>query len=392
MAGKKYLASCALFFLLINTHAQVLPSDCLCSSNMLSVYKNDAYRLTYKRIFELNSTYRDTVKIPADITDSIFKRLALVYNIPASPLRDSVFTVFGNTFTNYQYAIGEDSTHIHGNIPSLRSFDVSVQETEPWAANWLAGNITNTVNSQVNQLMITYGLTAQLAISIPLNGHWIFRIRAVVNYNTSALKNLFNTVSGVVNTSHVYPVGDGCTIDYTRSGNTSFLTYRFKCGDCPAGCLYQRNWYFKITDGDCAAEYTGTNSILALPPFEPLDCTIHIPPGGQGAPPTGTLPCTVLPFSIFALRDYPVATRLPNSAFRLSPNPAHDKLTIFFPQNIKKQKQVRVMDVHGRVIQELQKNDHAKLLTLNTIHLLPGVYYITISTDRGMNSLVFTKF
>lgn len=392
MTGKKYLSVIVFVFAITNTKAQTLPSDCLCTDQLIKVYRNDAFRLAWKRVFEIGSTYRDSVNIPLVTADSILKSMTLVHNIPASPLRDSVVSVFGSSFTMHNYPIGEDSTHIHGLIPRLKYFEVTVQQTAPWVADWLAGNFTATSNTQVNQLMSAYRLTAQLVISVPLGGNWVFGVRSTVNYNTTALKNLFSPIPGVSDARVTYPVGSGCTINYSRSANQTLLSYRMECGDCPAGCLHHRTWYFTITDGACAAEYNGTNNTMPPPPFSPFDCNIQIPPGGLGTPPTGYIPCSAAPQLITALPNTPPGmARLLNSDFRLSPNPVPSHLTITFPAGIKKQKEIRVTDLQGRVLQTVIHNNNDRNINLDITRLRPGMYYITVSTYSSFNCLVFSK-
>jgi hypothetical protein len=394
MPGKKFGLAICLLFLLNICSAQVLPSDCLCTDQLQNIYRNNAYRLAYKRIFEQGSTYRDSVKIPVAVADSIFARMALVYNIPASPLRDSVLAVFGNSFTNHYYAFGEDSTHVHGGIPSLKSFEVTGQQSAPWVADWLAGNYTNTSNALVNQLMSTYNLTAQPLYSIPLNGTRSFKLKSGANYNTTALMNLFLPAAGVVSVNNAYPIGDGCMIDYSRVGNESFLFYRLRCGDCPAGCTQQAGWRFKIADGACAAELLSSISFPPSPPFGgglPADCKPQIPPGGFGAPPAGYIPCSLAAQTIATLREPAQTGRLQNKEFRLFPNPAQTQVSLVFPATIKKEKQIRLMDAQGRLILQLTRNDRNRTITLPVAHLKPGLYYLVVSTHIGYNSLVFLK-
>lgn len=391
MTGKKYLSVIVFFLAATTAQPQTLPSDCLCTDQLVKIYRNDAYRIAWKRIFDLGSTYRDSVRIPMDITDSILKNMVLVHNIPASPLRDSVISVFGSRFTGHNYPFGEDSTHIHGQIPRLKYFEVSVQQTAPWVASWLAGNFTATSNAQINQLMSAYNLTAQLVVSVPVSGNWIFGVRSTVNYNTLALKSLFEIIPGVSWANVTVPMGSGCTINYSRSGSKTFLDYRLECGDCPAICLHHRTWYFTIVDSICAAEFIGTNNTIPPAPFSPIDCAVQVPLGGLGAPPAGYIPCSVDDQLITSLPNRPETRRFRSSDFRLAPNPAQNQLTIYFPQAIKKQKQIRITNVQGRLLQEYHINDNNNRFSVGTANLAPGVYYLTVSTYAGTNTILFCK-
>lgn len=391
---KYLLPICLFWFGLSSLHSQTVSSDCLCTQQLVQVYKNDAYRLAYKRIHDLGFPAKDSVIIPLPVVDSILKNLALINNIPPSSLRDTLMEIFGTTdFFSYYYTLGEDSSHVHGFIPSLRKTTVVVAQGTPFAADWIAGNYTATADPQINTLMTQYGLTAQLNFSI--SGTHNFTVRSARNLNTQALANHFKAVAGV-NSGSTMPVslyGDGCRILYSRSGSVTNLSYEFRCGDCPAGCTGMRKWDFSIADNSCNVQYLGTSSSNASvnPPFN-MACEITIPPGGYGSPAPGNTQCTAGNFIIASLAASPTRSpRIKNHDFTLHPNPAGAELHIRLPQNLDRRKTIRITDSNGKPVLTTMHNERVNRLELDIRHLPPGAYSLTIETPYSFNTLRFVK-
>jgi Secretion system C-terminal sorting domain len=358
------------------------------------MYRNDAYRLAYKRIVDLNLTYKDSINIPLPMVDSVLKAMAMVHNMPASSLRDTLVDIFNGTNpAEYYYANQEDAVHVHGGIPSLKKIIVSVAVGTPFANDWISGNYTSTADAQINTIMSTYGLTAQLTGTF--SGRHLFWVKAVKNYNPVALKNLFPGITGVYAPgTSVFPLaGDGCMIDYSRTATETVLSYRFACGDCPAGCTGFRRWNFRIPDTGCGLEYLGTSSSATdvIPPYN-FSCEILIPVGGYGTAPTGNQHCTAGAFIIAALP--PGGTngpRIYNYDFTLSPNPASTTLKLDLPRNLDKQKTITVSDLSGKRLKLISHNERTRSLLLDISPLMPGAYTLTIQTPYSLNTLRFIK-
>lgn len=387
---KKLLLISSFIFSFHFSFTQTFNSDCLCNTDIINIYRNDVYRLAYKRIIDLNSTYKDSVIIPALFADSILKKLALVYNMPVSPVRDSVISVFGNFDNAYYYVGGEDSTHVNGGIPSLKKFQMAVDQNAPWAAQWIAGNYTNTSNAQINALMSQYHLTASLQYTIP--GTHIFWVLSKRNYNMLALKSRFEPIPYVENTYLAGAgYGDGAMINYGRNNNKTTLDYYFKCGDCPSGCTEAIKWSFEIPDATCVVEYKGDSGyVTPPPPFNDPSCEIFIPLGGYPAAQTNQQ-CTVQPFVQLKLGEQTEVRRIHNHEFGLFPNPALNKLAVSLPKGLAKEKLVAIYDITGRKVLEITNNQKTLILSVNTQSLAGGTYFLTISTYASYNTLKFTK-
>lgn len=47
-----------------------------------------------------------------------------------------------------------------------------------------------------------------------------------------------------------YIVGDGPDVDALRDGNTWYVVFRDAWGDCPAGCIHEKLFFFTVTDDE----------------------------------------------------------------------------------------------------------------------------------------------
>jgi hypothetical protein len=376
--------------------SQTLPSDCLCTDPLIRIYQNDALRMAYRRVFEVGNPYKDSIKIHKPTADTMMQQLALVYNMPASALRDSLVWIFGRPPSLSQYTCyytGYDSSHVHGFIPNLMRFEVVGQASAPWVADWLAGNFTTSSNTQLNQLMSTYNLTAQPTYSIPLNGTRSFTLKSAVYYNTEALRKRFDLLDGVVSTNQVFPIGDGCDIQYRRENNVTYMDYLHKCSDCFAGCIVIRTFRFKIPDNTCTVEYLGSYLSGFIGVFgTAYDCLVQPPPGGMGGHTTGYLPCTTNELLV-SLRE-PAINRnnMRNSDFSLGPIPARHTITLNLPEGMKKEKKIQVTDARGSVVLQFTENSSLRKLDFDVAALRPGIYYLIITTYASSNTLKFVKY
>lgn len=73
------------------------------------------------------------------------------------------------------------------------------------------------------------------------------------------------------------------------------------------------------------------------------------------------------------------------TAFKAFPNPATDKFSITYPTSAEQKLEVRIFDIHGRVVVD-QKLDQSGLLNVSTEGFNAGVYIVNILSE---NTLVF---
>ena len=97
----KTLIYVLLFSITYKATAQLPPigttwaSNCAATQTMQAIYKNDVLKLSMDRVFKTNSSFKDSLFLPAIITDSIANSLYAIYNLPLSSLKDTIMNLFG---------------------------------------------------------------------------------------------------------------------------------------------------------------------------------------------------------------------------------------------------------------------------------------------------------
>ena len=236
MKHKLYTVLAIFSTLAIKT--QTVQSSCSAPDSIIQYYKEDADRITVKRFYQLNYTYKDSIKIPTSYSDTILRALVAVYNATALPARNAVISTYNiHTFYN----------------PSLKNINVFADSTMPWMQQLKQNNIP-TGNSQIDNLLANYSLTVQNYF----NWFGIFSYHQVTfvspkNLNLGPLVNTFTTIPNVAYAELPSVMGDGSTITATVTPNYVDLTYKLAWGDCPAGCIYSHFWVFRVYY-DCKVE------------------------------------------------------------------------------------------------------------------------------------------
>jgi hypothetical protein len=215
------------------------PSSCTTSDSSTITYFTDAQRLTLTKIKRQNLTYKDSVEIPINHIDTVFRALIAVYNATVLPARDTVISMLQiHTFPD----------------PAMNRFVVAADSTLSWMQQLKAGNIP-TGNAEIDDLISTYNLTNYTYSNSSNLYAWhelVFLTND--NYNLFALTDLFGALPQVQFAELDYYVGDGGTIRDSIYSDHVELTYNYAWGDCMAGCMYQRYWKFKVYF-DCSVEY-----------------------------------------------------------------------------------------------------------------------------------------
>lgn len=78
----------------LTTYGQIVPSSCSAPDSILSKYNDDADRLALRKIYRNNLTYKDSINIPQEHSDTVLNALIAVYNATTLPARDTVVNMF----------------------------------------------------------------------------------------------------------------------------------------------------------------------------------------------------------------------------------------------------------------------------------------------------------
>jgi translation elongation factor EF-1beta len=221
-------------------------SSCNAPDSIVKKYKDDADRLAVRRVFYVNSTFKDSIEINKPISKKYQNALLAVYNATTLPARDTVVNAF--------------KIHAYCN-PGMNYIVIQADTNTIWVKNLIHNNVP-TGQPQFDYLLSKYYLHK-------INYFGYSAIQNIVmktdtNYNTDALSQKFGLISGV--TSYA----DDCfsdVRDITDSINSNFtlLTYKYGWGDCPSGCGSHRYWQFKIFN-NCSVEYLGSYGDPITPP------------------------------------------------------------------------------------------------------------------------------
>ncbi len=280
----KLIFTLFLFCGMVYSKGQIYTSSCVPTPQMMQLYKNDAYKYAVLRLVKTNSNYKDSIEIPPIYRDSIAKVFYAIHNMAPSLVKDTIMNLFGFTnFTSYQYEA--DSLHYQvaspatynnsQNVSNLsgKSVQMYVSNTIPWASQWAAGNYNNTSEPRVNQLVNQYQLSVATGVSLP--NTYYFKVTASSAINVLGLAKQFNDIltSTTTCTPYIY-IGDGNAIELTYEPDGIKVTYSNRCGDCPAGCTYGRQWMFKVFYTSCSVQYLGSiSNEPGFPPNAPSTCT-----------------------------------------------------------------------------------------------------------------------
>ena len=238
--------------------AQIVPSSCTYDQAFSAVYGEGTWNSAYAYLNASDSIgFAMHAEIPVSLHDTIMACIAAVYNTNL-PARDTVV----NQLQITQF------------MPlDLRRFELKFDTSHAWTNQLLAGNITNTGNSFVDDLANQYGMVVEYAEYMPAwvtTHNAIARIRTATPINTAFMARTMLMQSGVLFANAVAPSGDGSQIVYEPMPGYNQITFRYGWEDCPAGCIYQRDWLFRVYP-DCSVEYvasygsllTGTKDLVA---------------------------------------------------------------------------------------------------------------------------------
>lgn len=218
--------------------SQLTSSSCTAPDSVVSLYQQDADRLTIKWIYENELPAQNEVEIPEELSNTFLDALIAVYNATDLAARDSVIEMF----------------NIHTwHTPTVDILELNADGDLAWM-NDLQNGIFPTGNSEVNSLLETYELEVlEYYDYVTLENHTVMFYSAD-NYNIEALGELFEEIEGVVSAGGTWFAGDGGDIQAMINEDHVELIYEHAWGDCPAGCIYSHFWKFRVYD-DCSVEF-----------------------------------------------------------------------------------------------------------------------------------------
>lgn len=320
------------------SNAQDIASKCTGPDAVKSLYFTDAQGLALKRILELNSVYKDSVAIHPTSTDSIMRALMAVYNATSLPERDTVVNLYRIHCYPYQ---------------ALNSSAILADKTLPWVID-MKNDIFPTSNAAVNTLMTKYRLHKSYYTEW---GDALIFFKSDSNLNRVALVQEWSAITPVRTEPYLNSVaGDGSMI-YVDTVTPTYtqLRYEYRCGDCPAGCIYRRAWQFKVWK-DCSVTYIGSyGDDLSASGCEPLP-----------SDPTEIIPIAVKDISVY-------------------PNPFSDIITI---SDLTGKTKYSLVNTLGVVLSsgEIDKDSDISLKGIAS-----GIYWLNLVSSEQVKTLKMIK-
>lgn len=244
--------------------AQIVPSSCNADQSIIDQYQQDAAHLAHDRVYSTQSTYMDSIELPHTVVDTFLNALIAVYNATSIPARDSVVVT---------YNIHEFSHTL------LNGFEVHGDSNTQWMQN-IENGISPTGNAALDQLVSLYNFS--LTYYSGYSGLFVYHtavFQSVGHYNINPILSAIQQEPGVVGANQLGVFGDGNSIEASVHNNYVDLTYVYAWGDCPAGCISEHRWNFRVYN-DCGVEYLGSSGdpIPSLGIQDPSDSPVKLYP------------------------------------------------------------------------------------------------------------------
>ncbi len=310
-----------------------LQSNCNVPNVLRSNYDSDVKHLALKRVYDLGTTYKDSIKIPVKFQDTIWNGLAAIFNLTSLKERDSVFDNYciHNQFSDYIYT--DVYVHLDANYS--------------WTQNWKTLNTTTGVLA-LDKLISNYGFTVSYYSSTIK--YAILTTKQAIN--AKPFCDSLQTFGGVL---FVEPkptmYGAGDEIIYSKVGNDQFYDFVVGYGDCQAGCIANHTFKFKVNK--CSVDYLGvfdkTSPSYSIP--DPINCEI-----------TSSVKITkIIPEQI-----------------KIYPNPAKNSIFIESIKNCK----MEVFDLQGQLVMSIILSQNTSKVDITG--LSKGVYFIKVTADEDV--------
>ena len=210
--------------------------NCNAPDAVRAFYHRDAQQLAV-RLMQQNVQYQDSVEIPDFLYNRSMRLLLAVYNAVQLHERDTVVECLAiHTFPQV----------------NMNGITVAVNSNETWVQNYIGG-VFPTGNADFDGLITHYNLSNAGSFSI---GNTIYlSLFSQEGLNMPALVTFFQGIAGVQFAEVDTVIGDGNDINVQETLiEDTEITYTAAWGDCPSGCIYSRNWKFRVKL-DCGVQF-----------------------------------------------------------------------------------------------------------------------------------------
>lgn len=327
-----------ILFLLVSgsyaAEAQTVASSCLAPDSVVRCYRNDADRLAIRRVNARRSTYRDSVRINAELSSDYLNALIAVHNATILPANDTIIRLL----------------NIHTYNPGLNTLVVMADSNLVWMTN-LRYDILPTRDYEIDKLMRVYAMKKVFYSGLLQPSMVVFRTET--NRNLEPLARKVKTFVGVkaAESEHLY--GDGNDITDSITEKCIQLVYSYAWQECPTGCEQRRYWKFRVYS-DCSVEYAGSYG-------NALEPALLLSEQENG--------------SLFG-------------DIRVYPNPVKNKLYVECP-SARPGVSLKLSNKKGDVVYALNKLDNRQEIDL--ILLSNGVYYLTLRDSSKYKTFKIDK-
>ncbi len=309
-------------------------SNCNVPNVLRSNYDSDVKHLALKRVYDLGSTYKDSIKIPIKFQDTIWSGLAAIFNLTSLEERDSVFDNYciHNQFSDYVFT----DVYVH--------LDVS----HSWTQNWKTLNTTTGVLA-LDKLISNYGFKVTYYSST-------IKYAILTTKQTINAKPFCDSLQTFLGITFAEPkptmYGAGDEIIYSKIGNDQFYDFVVGYGDCQSGCIAKHTFKFKVNK--CSVDYVGvfdkTSPSYSIP--DPINCEIT----------AAAKISKIIPEQI-----------------KIYPNPARNSI---FIESLKNGK-MEVLNLQGQLV--LSGALSQTTTEVNVTDLSKGVYFIKVTADKEVS-------
>lgn len=242
-----------LTLLLLSAFSNDVAGQCQCPDSIRTNYRYAAAQSVLQTAIRTHdSQVLDSALIPRDSINKVLDGLCAIYK-SSGGARDSVFS-YTNDFKFSFFPWGRN----------LREITVSGDSSLAELKNLYAGKSSG--NARLDDLIAKYGFKVTLSR---------FRRLFTGTFKTDSLINpekicaLLEAAVPGISCSESTVAGDGNSWYTYRRGDTTIYSFTYGWGDCPAGCIYKRTWYYQFY-GNCSISqpiYTKPPPVLPVAPI-----------------------------------------------------------------------------------------------------------------------------
>jgi hypothetical protein len=287
--------------------------------------------MAVRRVYHINSTYRDTVRPNRSISKKYRDALLAVYNATALPVRDTIVKML----------------NIHTDLnPEVNVLNVKATSTLSWMQE-LNSNNTPTSNAVIKNIMDAYAMQFTYYQSTQYD---MVVFKADSNINLKALAKIFMNEPGVISATPEQGFNDVKNITDSIHSSYLELIYSVGWGTCADTCDHRRFWRLKVFS-DCSVQYGGASGDTLFSAIKEI-----------------------------AFAGIPVA---------IYPNPAADVLNVQFRSSYLHEGFIEIFDLLGRRVLGPQKLLQENLVDLYGINA--GLYYLRVSSGKETRTFKVLK-